>query len=200
MSWWVIVNPSAGRGHELARRADAALAARGLAFRLAESESGPDVARLVADGVDAGYRDFVSVGGDGTAHLVLNALMAHSWERPPTLAILPAGSGSDFIRTFALPKRLEDAADHLTTADRYPTDIGVIEGGFGRRFFLNAVNIGVAAASATRAGRLPRRLGPIRYSAAFWLTLAGFPPGRATVRAGRGEFTGDVVNVTVANG
>lgn len=200
MSWWVIVNPSAGRGHELARRAEAALEGRSLDFRLAESASGSDISRLVAEGVDAGYRDYVSVGGDGTAHLVLNALMAHPWEQPPTLAILPAGSGSDFIRTFALPKRLEDAADHLTTPDRYPTDVGVIEGGFGRRCFLNAVNVGVAAASAARAGRLPRRIGPLRYSAAFWLTLAGFPPGRVEVRAGPHEFTGEALNVTVANG
>jgi YegS/Rv2252/BmrU family lipid kinase len=198
--WWVVVNPSAGRGHELARRADAALEARSLDFRLAESASGPDIARLVAEGIAAGYRDYASVGGDGTAHLVLNALMAHSWKRPPTLAILPAGSGSDFIRTFALPKRLEDAADHLITADRYPTDVGVIHGEFGKRFFLNAVNVGVAAASAGRAERLPRRLGPLRYSAAFWLTLAGFPPGRVVVRAGPHEFAGDALNVTVANG
>jgi diacylglycerol kinase (ATP) len=200
VSWFVIVNPTAGRGHELAERSNAALEARSIEHELVESAGEADVARLVSDGVAAGFENFVSVGGDGTAHLVVNALMAHHWKEPPTLAILPAGSGSDFIRTFALPKQLELAADHLATEDRYPTDVGIIEGGFGERHFLNAVNVGIAAASAARAGRLSRRLGRLRYSAAFWLTLAGFPPARVGVTAGPHEFEGEVLNVTVANG
>ena len=46
----------------------------------------------------------------------------------------------------------------------------------------------------------PRRLGQLRYSVAFWLTLARFPPGSAVVRAGQHEFAGRIVNVTLANG
>lgn len=200
MSWWVIVNPSAGRGNEIRERAAAALAANDIDYQLHESSDPDDVSRLVAEGVAAEATHFVSVGGDGTAHLVVNALMEHDWEEPPTLAILPAGSGSDFIRTFALPKRMEDAAEHLGSSDRYRCDLGVLEGEFGRRYFLNAANVGVAAASASMAQRLPRWLGSLRYTAGFWLSLAGFKTAAVEITAGRHSFSGEVINVVMANG
>lgn len=200
MTWWVIVNPSAGRGHEVRERATAALAANGIDNVLHESTDPEDVSRLVADGVAAEATQFVSVGGDGTAHLVVNALMDHDWEEPPTLAILPAGSGSDFIRTFALPKRMEEAAEHLRSPDRYLCDLGVLEGEFGTRYFLNAANVGVAAASAAMAGHLPRWLGSLRYTAGFWASLAGFKVAPVELTAGRHSFAGDVINVVMANG
>ncbi len=105
MTWCVIVNPAAGKPQELVPRARAALQAAGVEFEIKESPSPEHVAKIVAEGKQAGIRRFAGVGGDGTAHLILNGLMQQEWERPPGLAILPAGSGSDFIRTFALPAR-----------------------------------------------------------------------------------------------
>ncbi|MDQ3782137.1 MAG: acylglycerol kinase family protein, partial [Actinomycetota bacterium] len=61
------------------------------------SQSAGHVAALVTEGRSHGFTQYAAVGGDGTAHLVLNGLMAHPWPQPPTLAIIPAGSGSDFI-------------------------------------------------------------------------------------------------------
>ena len=200
MTWWVIINPSAGRHGELEARTGAALRQAGVDFELRVSRDAAHVSELVADGRRAGLRRFASVGGDGTAHLVVNGLMAASWDTPPLLAILPAGSGSDFIRTFALPKKLEAAARHLATDAVYPCDIGVIEGGFGSRYFLNAVNVGVAAASVRIAERLPRWLGGVRYGAGFWITLAGFPAAEVHLEVDGREFLGPAISVVVANG
>ena len=142
MSWWVVVNPAAGRGKGVEERAAAALTAHGIAHDVRVSQSADSVADVVAEGAANGFTNFASVGGDGMANLVLNGLMAKDWLTPPTLAILPAGSGSDFIRTFGLPRRLENAVTHLVDEERYPTDVGVIEGAFGARHFLNAANVG----------------------------------------------------------
>ncbi len=200
MSWWVIVNPWAGRSGEVERRTRAALNERRIDHELRVSTSADDVAIRVAEGRAEGARRFVSVGGDGTAHLVLNGLLAHPWDKPPALAILPAGSGSDFIRTFALPKRLEDAADHLTTDALYRTDVGLLEGGFGRVFFLNVADVGVAAASVRITRRMPRFLGGVRYGIGFWLTLAAFPPAEISLEAGGRRYEGPAINVVAANG
>ena len=156
MSWWVIVNPSAGRPEEVTERVAAAIAANGVDAEIHESSAPEDVAQIIADGHGAGIRKFAGVGGDGTAHLLLNGLMALDWETPPGLAILPAGSGSDFVRTFALPRSIEGAMQHLATDDWYTTDVLRVEGGFGTVYSLNAVEAGVGAAAVKTAMRMPR--------------------------------------------
>lgn len=198
--WWVVVGPNAGRDDDLAARTTAALAGLDLQHETWVSSSGPAVAGLVGEGVEKGFSNFVAVGGDRTANLVLNGLIAHEWPSPPTLAILPAGSGSDFIRTFALPQRLEDAAAHLVDEERYPTDIGRIVGSFGIRYFLNASNAGVAARSAAVASRMPARLGSARCTIAFWMALSRFPPAKVPIEVDGRELGGDLMNVVIANG
>ncbi|GMQ84636.1 MAG: diacylglycerol kinase family lipid kinase [Acidimicrobiia bacterium] len=200
MSWWVIVNPAAGRGQDLGERAAAALTAHGIAHDIRVSPSTDSVGDVVAEGAANGFTNFAAVGGDGMANLVLNGLMAHNWVTPPTLAILPAGSGSDFIRTFGIPRRLEDAASHLIDEQRYPTDVGLIEGAFGARHFLNAANVGIAARSADMATRLPDWLGATRYTIAFWMALAGFPSADVRVEVDGRSLGGDLMNVVIANG
>lgn len=200
MTWWVVANPRAGRGRSVVDRAAAALAAGEIRHRLLVPEGVAEIPTAVAEGVAAGHRDFAVVGGDGTAHHVLNALLGERWEEPPTLAILPAGSGCDFIRTFGLPRTLEGAVAHLGDGARYRCDVGALEGGFGRRLFLNAANVGVAAAAARWAGRLPRRLGAARYTAGFWLALGGFPPADVVVETERGRWSGSMLEVVLANG
>jgi YegS/Rv2252/BmrU family lipid kinase len=200
VKWWVLVNPWAGRKGEVERRTRSALDARGVDYELRVSADASHVAELVAEGRRAGATRFVSVGGDGTAHLVLNGILAAPWQQPPTLAVLPAGSGSDFIRTFALPKRLEDAADHLVSDDLYRCDVGVLEGEFGQRHFLNVADVGVAAASVRVTNRLPRFLGGLRYGIAFWLTLAGFPARDIRLEAAGRSYEGPAINIVAANG
>lgn len=200
MSWWVIVNPWAGRKGRAEARARAALEARGIDYELRVSASAEDVAAHVAAGRREGATRFASVGGDGTAHLVLNGMLAEPWDDPPTLAVLPAGSGSDFIRTFALPKRLEQAADHLLTDDLYRCDVGLLEGGFGSVHFLNVADIGVAASAVRVTNRLPRFLGSVRYGIGFWLTLAGFPSKEVRLEAGTRTYEGPAINIVAANG
>jgi diacylglycerol kinase (ATP) len=200
VSWWVIVNPHAGRKGEVERRTHSALLDCAVEHSLRVASSAEDVADLVAEGRTAGATRFASVGGDGTAHVVLNALLAEPWDEPPTLAILPAGSGSDFIRTFALPNSLERSAGHLVSHDTYPTDVGVISGAFGRRYFLNVADVGVAAASVGIANRLPRFLGGARYGVGFWIKLARFPAAEIRLMAGARSYEGPAINVVVANG
>lgn len=200
MSWYVIVNPTAGNGRDLMARAGAALSKHGLDFETHISAGPADVAKLVAAGRSDGFRSFAGVGGDGTAHLILNGLMSEPWEQPPGLAVLPAGSGSDFIRTFGLPRDLESAAAHLATDSWYRSDVMRVEGEFGVRFALNVVETGVGAAAVGTAARLPRWFGARRYPIAFWVALPRFPPGPTTVNVGRHERSGTAIAIIVANG
>lgn len=201
MTWWVIVNPSAGRPGEATDRVQNALEKHGVPFEIHESASAAHVDEIVRLGHNAEITRFAGVGGDGTAHLLVNAMMKLDWDRPPGLAILPAGSGSDFIRTFALPRSIEEAARHLATDDWYPTDVMRIDGRFGTVYSLNAVEAGVGAAAVTTAARMPRWVGERRYAIAFWLTLPGFGWGLVDVQVDdRKRIAGKAIEIVVANG
>lgn len=200
MRWWVIRNPAAGRTSDVGRRLVAALAAAGVDAEVVVSRHAGHVAELAAEGWAQGYRRFASVGGDGTAHWLLNGLMDLRPAEPPVMAIIPAGSGSDFIRTFALPRTVEGGVARLGTGSTYPVDVGRLEGGFGSRWFLNAASLGLVARAAQRAAVLPSWLGPARYTAAFWLSLAGFPRAPVTVDLPGRRIVDRAITVVVANG
>lgn len=198
--WWVVVNPAAGRGRDLTRRVEAALETRGIDCEIRTSETAEAIAGIVQEGRDLGYRSFGAVGGDGTVNLVLNELIRHDWPVPPTLGILPAGSGSDFVRTFAIPNQLEAAADHFVDDDRDPVDVGRLSGSFGEHYFLNAANAGIGARTVLEASRLPDRLGSRRYLAGFWLALARTRPDNIRVDSDGRTIRTVGWNVVIANG
>ncbi|MGB9357742.1 MAG: YegS/Rv2252/BmrU family lipid kinase [Acidimicrobiia bacterium] len=198
--WWVVVNPSAGRGRDLTRQVEAALRKRGISFEIRTSASADTIAGLISEGRAEGYRQFGAVGGDGTANLVLNGLLAEPWTEPPTLGILPAGSGSDFVRTFAIPNNLDGGADHFVDGEQYPVDVGLLEGSFGERYFLNAANAGLAARTVVDAGHLPDWLGSRRYLAGFWTALARTKPAPVEVDSDGRTISAAAWNVVVANG
>lgn len=203
MNWWVILNPSAGRGNaagDLQKMTEAALDSVGIEYVLHVPQSSAEVADIIADGARRGVSAFVAVGGDGTAHDVVNGIMGCSWETRPVLGILPAGSGSDFIRTFGIPEDLGRAAAHLTGDGLYRCDVGKVEGSFGTRFFLNEVSLGITAATLERALRLPARLGKLRYTAAFWLTIGRFRPGAVRAQVDGRPIAADAMAVVIANG
>jgi len=197
--WYVMVNPAAGRGTDLVERTHRALALHGTTGTVVASDSPEHVVELIGEAVADGRRRFVAVGGDGTVNLVVNALLVHDWTRPPTLGILPAGTGCDFVRVFGISQDMEQAARHLAGEETYRSDAAVLEGEWGRRYFINIAQAGIGAASATTADRIAFLRG-LRYQTAFWLTLPGFRRTDVTLRVGKREYRGDAISVILANG
>jgi len=203
MTWWGILNPGAGDGmaeEAIEKRVRLALADHDIAAVLNVSGSADHLRDLVHRGAAEGADRFLAVGGDGTASLVTDALMRLEWDEPPILGVLPAGSGSDFVRSFGFSQRLEDAVRHLSGDQTYLVDVGLLEGSWGKRYFLNAANVGVLAATVKRAERLSRRWGLMRYKAAFWMALPGFSRCGIEVDMERRSFRGDAITLVLANG
>lgn len=148
-----VVNPSAGNGRATRAMARARPAFCGPAEEV--ETTGPGEAELLAhQGAVEGFSPIVSVGGDGTAHEVVNGLMRSP--SPPPLAIVPAGSGNDAARTLRLPGDPVEAV-RLVWSDRQGAiDLGTCSG----RYFLNVAGVGldtkVARAVNQRASRLSR--------------------------------------------
>lgn len=197
--WFVGVNPSAGTRVVAPEHISNVLADHGVEAVVVTTRDVAELGREVVRAASDGFVRFAGVGGDGTLHHLVNAVFAAGVTRP-LIALIPAGSGSDFIRTFALEPTIEAGVERLADPTPYAIDVGVVEGAFGTRYFVNALNAGVAAASVERARRLPRRVGSLRYTVAFWLALGGFRQAPIVVAVDRHRFEGRAINVVVANG
>src|SRR5947208_9887991 len=104
-----IVNPAAGGGKsaKLAGETLAQLRKSGLAVDVIATTGSGHASELAAEAYAQGYRRFIAVGGDGTAHEILNGLFGRPKPQDRiSLGFLPLGTGNSFLRDFA-----EDGAD-----------------------------------------------------------------------------------------
>ncbi len=60
-------------------------------------------------------------GGDGTVHEVVNGIAGREGVE---LAVVPRGTGRDFVRTHGIPKRLGDALRIALEGEARPFDLG----------------------------------------------------------------------------
>jgi diacylglycerol kinase (ATP) len=200
MTWQFIINPAAGRRGSPYQEVIEAAERHGIDATFHETAHLVDLEQTIRTATAVGHDAFVVVGGDGTAHHVVNAFMRFAPDRRLTLSIIAAGSGSDFVRTFGQSDGLDAGMKRLADPEAYTVDIGRIEGSFGVRYFLNAANVGVAAASAGVAASVPRVVGSAKYTIAFWLALVRFPIADIAVSVDRHHFSDTAMNVVLANG
>ncbi|HEX2369256.1 MAG TPA: diacylglycerol kinase family protein [Acidimicrobiia bacterium] len=200
MTWTVAINPVSGRRPVDPGFIEAKLTGAGLDVVVSAPLGREEMAAVIDEGVADRHDGFIVVGGDGTLGLAVDTLLRHEWAEPPVLGVLPTGSGSDFIRTFALPRSLEAATTRLARGDTYTVDAVSIEGSFGTRMALNVVQGGIGAAAARTAARLSRSMGGARYSLAFASRFPGLRRVDVRVEAGRRSYEGPAAAVIFANG
>ena len=173
-----LVNPASANGStgrrwpDLARRA----AAAGLEGDALFSERPGHLGELARDAVLGGAAHLVVVGGDGTAHEVIDGLMRAGLGDRAELSLLPLGTGKDLARSLRVPTRLDEAIDvarngHVRSLDvgraTYTTADGQVEA-----YFANFAGAGISGAIAARANRTTKALGG--KASFFWATLAVF--------------------------
>ena len=88
---------------------------------------------------------------------VVNGLMAR--EDRPDLAVIPLGTGMDFVRTYGISSRFEDAVRAAAGDTTRTIDVGRVEHSRGVRWFANVGSVGMSAAVAQRANGMSKALG-----------------------------------------
>ena len=141
---------------------------------------------------------YCAIGGDGSLNSLINALMANNVLKPE-VACLPAGSGSDFIRTFALPQNIEEAINHLTTDSYYDIDVGRVVTESKSRYFINVLNIGFLASAVEVSEKMPKIIRRFRYPISFWIKIFFAKAQKIGLNLENFKFNSKAFNISVCN-
>ncbi len=129
--WFVIVNPMAGGGKAQKHWARIAILLQqaDLHYLYAFSTQRGHCTELAKQAIEAGYRNLAVVGGDGTAHEVINGIctQTHVPTQDITFAIIPVGTGNDWIRTHQIPRAYPQAIALIKAGNTTLQDIGKID-------------------------------------------------------------------------
>ena len=140
------------------------------------------------------------MGGDGTMHAVVAALLTSGRLADTPVALVPLGTGNDFARGLGIPLDPVEAAQQLLTVSPRPLDLVVDdEGGV----VVNAVHVGVGVEAAVEAHGLKSRYG--RFGYVLGAVRTGFvTPGLFLRVVVDGEVVTDggvrVLQVAIGNG
>ena len=163
--FFAIVNPAAGGGRsaKLAGPALARLRERGLHVDVIASTGPGHAVQLAREACDQGYRQFLAVGGDGTAHEILNGIFAGRQNISRiALGFLPLGTGNSFLRDFT-SDGAQGSLDALLAGRTRPVDLIRLTHAKGEIFSFNLLSVGFTADVATLTNRMFKPLGPLGY-------------------------------------
>jgi diacylglycerol kinase (ATP) len=184
-----LVNPASANGStgkkwpELERRATEL----GLEGRSVLSTAPGQLGELAADAVRAGATLLVVVGGDGTVHEVVDGLMKAGLGTQAELAVLPRGTGKDFVRSMRIPGSFDAAIEVAKTGHARTIDVGRASyvdgsGAPGEAYFANFAGAGISGAIAARANRTTKALGgKLSFLYATVLTFLRWKPARMSL-------------------
>jgi YegS/Rv2252/BmrU family lipid kinase len=160
-----IVNPAAGRGRtlKLAGAQLARLREGGLRVDVIASAGPGHAAQLALEAYEQGYRRYLAVGGDGTAHEILNGIFGRATlaERIE-LGFLPLGTGNSFLRDFTKDSA-KSSIEALLTGRKRRVDLLRLRHATGTIYSFNLLSVGFTADVGALTNRIFKPFGHLGY-------------------------------------
>ncbi|HVO56447.1 MAG TPA: diacylglycerol kinase family protein [Dongiaceae bacterium] len=169
-----IVNPAAGGGKsgKLAGPALSRLRDHGLNVDVIATTGPGQAIELTREAYEQGYRRFLAVGGDGTAHEILNGVFArHAAPERIALGFLPLGTGNSFLRDFTTAGA-EASLEALLANRTRPVDLIRLTHAAGEVYSFNILSVGFTADVGALTNRYFKPLGHLGYLLGVLLRVA----------------------------
>lgn len=128
--WNVILNPVAGKtkAAKLWNKLYPLLHKSNVPYTEHVSAFAQHAVELAKTTADNGAKKFLIIGGDGTAHEVINGIFASSAKTESiTVAMISAGAGNDWVRSIGKHTSLQTIAESMLAMNVFSHDVGVIE-------------------------------------------------------------------------
>jgi YegS/Rv2252/BmrU family lipid kinase len=191
--YYFIVNPVSGRGKGagLGKRLEKRLTETELDYKIVYTTE-PGHAEELANSAAKEFDIIVAVGGDGTLNEVINGMHGSG----KIAAIIPVGTGNDFIRALKIPLDFDEAFALLLRNRHKKIDIGKANG----RLFHNGLGIGFDAHVVEKGLRVKYLRGNAFYLYSVLTTLFSYKPVDIELAADGYKRKMDYFMVTAANG
>lgn len=194
--WLIAINPHAGngRGSKVAAEVIRYLSLHDISYRSIAAATADELTRDLTREIEGkSYQGLIAVGGDGLAHLVMQICVP---ARLP-FAVIPAGTGNDFIRSLGWSlDDIEPLLHRITTSEPTPIDLGNVDS----EWFGAILSTGFDSVVNERANTLKWPSGPQRYNVAIALELPRFKVRTYEISCDGESFTTEAMLVAVGNG
>ena len=131
VKWFIVVNPTSGGGKGLTDfpHISKLLRDNDIRHEAVFTEHKHHATALTVQAINAGYRNIIVVGGDGTLHEVVNGLFIQKSVQPKevTIAVISAGTGNDWIRMFGIPTRYSEAIRAIKEGYTFLQDVAEVD-------------------------------------------------------------------------
>ncbi|QTD36342.1 diacylglycerol kinase family lipid kinase [Polaribacter batillariae] len=130
-SWFIIANSTSGNGDfsKQWKEIRQNLNHKNLDYSFAFTQFSKHEVDLVQNAIKKGFRNIISVGGDGTLHNVVNGIMLQRYVKTSelTIGVIPLGTGNDWIKTYHIPNHIEKSIEIIQRKKTILQDIGVLK-------------------------------------------------------------------------
>jgi diacylglycerol kinase (ATP) len=192
-----IVNPIAGKGKalKLIPQIRDIFAGRQDEYLIEVTKKPGHATEIVREYVKNGKYRIYSVGGDGTLNEVLNGIV----NSESSLAIIPYGSGNDFIKSIANSFDRDTILEKTVEGHEETVDLVRVND----RYFINIASVGFdaeVAAAAERFKKIPYFTGSLAYVASIISTVFRYKNHRLMVTIDEKQFHDRMLLTAIANG
>ena len=140
-SFFIVVNPSSGNTNfkKSWKTITHFLKLKNINFSYSFTEYRKHEVIIVDKAIKQGYRNIISVGGDGTLHHVVNGIMKQRYIKTSKikLGVIPLGTGNDWIKTYNIPNSIKKSIDIIVKNNTILQDIGCIKLSNGKKEYFN---------------------------------------------------------------
>jgi diacylglycerol kinase (ATP) len=165
-SWFVIANPTSGNRNFSKRwkEIQQLLKNKNLDYSFAFTQFSKHEIELAQNAIQKGFRNIISVGGDGTLHHVVNGVMLQRYVKTSniTIAVIPLGTGNDWIKTYNIPNSIKKAIEIINQNKIILQDIGLLKTSKNTTYFNNVAGIGYDGYIVNKLQSL-KYFGPMAY-------------------------------------
>lgn len=166
-SWFIIANPIAGNGDfsKQWKKIQQLLNNKNIDYSFAFTQFSKHEIELTQNAIQKGFRNIISIGGDGTLHYVVNGIILQRYVKTSdiTIAVIPLGTGNDWIKTYNIPNNIKKSIEIIYQNKIIKQDIGVLETEDKQiSYFNNVAGVGYDGYIVNKLKKL-KRFGAIAY-------------------------------------
>jgi diacylglycerol kinase (ATP) len=195
--WALVINPVAGQGKGTTVGTYVAgwLSQRKIPYTIVTGNSsvalGDHLSHFIEKFPEA--KGVIAVGGDGLLHNILQVLVPAQIP----LAVIPAGTGNDFVRTLGWNLESFDAQlQAITTLAPSSVDLGLVDG----EWFAAILSTGFDSIVNEKANTMSWPKGPMKYNAAIAIELPRFKPRHYEIILEDRTISTEAMLIAVSNG